>query len=404
MSWDESLVDFEAPPDGRVLSAIGGASGNMRLVNGQKLRFPWKAQEEIADSVPPRVQSYEEVAPGISHKLILLIDGAGFPGMDSYPQIELESTFADDPSGLAGARGEPAVVLYSGTLTGNDAAVITLQGSATGGVIQLSGNVTVPSLFTLTAPSFVATTISNPAATNLAITCSEDLAISTTGVGDTITVTSADTLALSATGAVSISSAEDITISTTGAGDDLILDPTGALTATGSSISLVSDGNGNVTITASGTGDLALTGAPVTINSVDVSTALGQWTDYTPTVTQSVTVSKTVTYSRYVKLGRTVIFEFYLVATSSGTATHALTVTLPVTAAQSALPVGMFYWYTTVGTDLNYVNPAYLASTTTMGGIIHGATTVFGNTQAGWPDQVVSGDSLLGFIIYEAAS
>lgn len=380
--WDPSLVDpTDVIFDGLILRSIGGRTGEMTLENGQKIRFPYKAQQVITDSVPPRIQAYEEDAPGISHKLILLLDGAGFPGMDSYPQIELESTFADDTSGLGGARGEPALVLYSGTLTGHDVATITLTGGPTNGSISLGGDVTVPSLFTLTAETAVLSSITNPTGSNITISCTEDIIISTSGVGDNISIATLN-------GTIAVSPVSTLTLGSTG----------------GSTV--ITSGSGSLSLSATG-GDLTLEATStnvVRIAGVDVETPLGQWTAYTPTVLQSVTVSKTVTYSRYVKLGRTVIFEFYLVATSSGTATHPVTVSLPVTAAQSALPVGMFYWYSTVGTDLNYVNPAYLASTTTMGGIIHGATTVFGNTQAGWPDQVVSGDSLLGFIIYEAAS
>ena len=62
---------------------------------------------------------------------------------------------------------------------------------------------------------------------------------------------------------------------------------------------------------------------------------LGQWTSYVPTWTQSATISKTVTYSRYIKLGRMVHWQFMLDPTSNGTAANNMLLTLPVNCAQA---------------------------------------------------------------------
>jgi hypothetical protein len=77
----------------------------------------------------------------------------------------------------------------------------------------------------------------------------------------------------------------------------------------------------------------------------DVLAKLGVWTSYTPTITQASGISKTVTYSRYIKLGRLVIFECYLAITGAGSTVTPVTISLPVTAAVSGIPVGTFYWY-----------------------------------------------------------
>ncbi|MCC6434442.1 MAG: hypothetical protein IT196_05375 [Acidimicrobiales bacterium] len=136
----------------------------------------------------------------------------------------------------------------------------------------------------------------------------------------------------------------------------------------------------------------------------DVLAKLGQWTNYTPTVLQSVAVSKTVSYARYLKLGRLVVVQCYLVITSSGTANNALTVSLPVTAAQASVPGGGFYWYD-ASAGLNYGTIGIPLSTTTVGGLLSGSAAVAGQTNAvGWPNQVASGDSLLISMTYEAAS
>lgn len=62
---------------------------------------------------------------------------------------------------------------------------------------------------------------------------------------------------------------------------------------------------------------------------------LGQWTPFTPTLTQSGAVTKTTTYARYYKVGRFVHVQVLLAATGSGTGGNAVTVSLPFTAAQA---------------------------------------------------------------------
>ncbi len=60
------------------------------------------------------------------------------------------------------------------------------------------------------------------------------------------------------------------------------------------------------------------------------------WTSYTPTLIQSGAVTKTVTYAHYTQVGKWVRFEVKLTVTGTGTATNAITVSLPVTAIASA--------------------------------------------------------------------
>lgn len=60
--------------------------------------------------------------------------------------------------------------------------------------------------------------------------------------------------------------------------------------------------------------------------------SLGAWTTWTPTLGQGATtnIAKTVTYAKYVKLGRLVIANFTLTVTGTGTATSGVSITLPV--------------------------------------------------------------------------
>lgn len=248
--WDPSLVDpTDVVFDGLILRSVGGRTGEVTLENGQKIRFPYKAQQDITNSVPPRIQAYETDSPGIEHKLILLVDAAGFPGMGSYPQVLLESTFADDASGLAGVRGEPQLVLYSGALTGSDPASITLTGNATDGIISMSGDVSISALFTLTVGNIV-----NSGAAALVISSTEDITISTTGAGDTILIDSADALTLNSAGLMTLQPDANVNLAltTTGtgdvnvtAGDDINLTATGDVVIDSGSSAVVTANAGN---------------------------------------------------------------------------------------------------------------------------------------------------------------
>lgn len=60
---------------------------------------------------------------------------------------------------------------------------------------------------------------------------------------------------------------------------------------------------------------------------------------YTPTLTQSGTVAKTVNAARYIRLGRLVHLWLYLTPTAAGTGNNSITVSLPITAATAALSV-----------------------------------------------------------------
>lgn len=59
------------------------------------------------------------------------------------------------------------------------------------------------------------------------------------------------------------------------------------------------------------------------------------WATYTPTLLQSATVTKTVTYARWVRLGRTIHFALKLVVTGAGTAANPVRVGLPVAGLQA---------------------------------------------------------------------
>lgn len=59
----------------------------------------------------------------------------------------------------------------------------------------------------------------------------------------------------------------------------------------------------------------------------------GAWTPYTPTLTQSVAVTKTATYAKYSRVGRTITVALVLDVTGTGTAGNDILIGLPVAAA-----------------------------------------------------------------------
>lgn len=127
------------------------------------------------------------------------------------------------------------------------------------------------------------------------------------------------------------------------------------------------------------------------------------WTGYTPTLTQSATVTKTVSRAVYQRVGRLVVVAFSLSATSAGTASNNIQIGLPVAAAASSVPGGSV-WIYDASANINYVGIAVLLSTTTIGAIISGGTGYAGNVGGVMAAALASGDALLGHVTYEAAA
>jgi len=136
---------------------------------------------------------------------------------------------------------------------------------------------------------------------------------------------------------------------------------------------------------------------------------LGAWTAYTPTLTQSATVTKTVSYAKYIKVGRMVTVSGVLAVTGSGTASNQVLIGLPVTAVSAVGPlgipiVGSGYIHDTSATAY-YGGLATLTSTTTMALIPTASTTpvnYLGVT--GFTAALAAGDTVAYSATYETAS
>lgn len=90
----------------------------------------------------------------------------------------------------------------------------------------------------------------------------------------------------------------------------------------------------------------------------------GVLTAWTPTVTQSGSVTVTNTYSRYIRVGRLVHGWFNLAVTGSGTGANAVIIGIPLTAATSGISVGTGE-LTDVSAGEKRQGRIYLGSTTT---------------------------------------
>ena len=133
------------------------------------------------------------------------------------------------------------------------------------------------------------------------------------------------------------------------------------------------------------------------------NTSLG-WASYTPTFTQSATITKTVNYAKYIQYGKLIIANVGITATSSGTANNAIVVGLPVTAASGAVGAIGAARITDFGVS-NYPCLPIVASTTTLNFLdATQATTVFmGQTGAAFSGALGSSDSVVFVVAYEAA-
>lgn len=98
-----------------------------------------------------------------------------------------------------------------------------------------------------------------------------------------------------------------------------------------------------------------------TMNSIGAA-----WVDYTPTLTQNVTVTKTINYARYCQIQKTIFVQGQLTITGAGTAANEVVVGLPITASSfTSRIIGPAYIYDQ-SAFVMYNLSAYMASSTTV--------------------------------------
>lgn len=133
-----------------------------------------------------------------------------------------------------------------------------------------------------------------------------------------------------------------------------------------------------------------------------IEPAHGALTTYTPTLTQSATPTKTVTYASYIRIGRYISGNVQLAVTSSGTASNAVLVGIPITAVSGAFAVGAGYIIDS-SAGLIYAGTASLASSVTLQ-IIPGAGLAAALGVSQFTAAVASGDTVSVSFSYQAAA
>lgn len=131
----------------------------------------------------------------------------------------------------------------------------------------------------------------------------------------------------------------------------------------------------------------------------------GAWTSWTPTVTQTGSVTVTNTRSVYARYGRTIHFSMVVTVTGSGTGSSVVQTSLPVTAAGGSARVlsgaGRIY---DLSTTTSFQGLPYLVTTTTLRLL---PAAVSSSTYLGAADftaGLAAGDVIEIAGIYEAAS
>lgn len=135
-------------------------------------------------------------------------------------------------------------------------------------------------------------------------------------------------------------------------------------------------------------------------NLTELAPFFSAWTSYTPTLTQSSAVTKTVDYASYLQIGQLVIASLRLSVTGAGTGGNSVTVGLPVTAASTLIYVGSGAVFDS-STSTNYVG-TWLSLTTTTAILVGdwSGQNAWGSTPS---IALASGDSIRGYLMYEAA-
>ncbi len=129
------------------------------------------------------------------------------------------------------------------------------------------------------------------------------------------------------------------------------------------------------------------------------------WTSYTPTLTQSATVTKTVSYAKYEKIGRLVYVQISLSITGAGTVNNAIIIGVPFTAGTALINGSGYLADTSAGTNYPFIVVQASTTTVTLLDSTQGTGGVFlGQTGAAMSAALASGDGIQCSFFYEAAA
>jgi hypothetical protein len=101
------------------------------------------------------------------------------------------------------------------------------------------------------------------------------------------------------------------------------------------------------------------------LTAATLNTIGAAWVDYTPTLTQSATVTKTILTARYCQLQKTIIGQIVMNINSAGTAANAVAVGVPI-AGRAVNQMAAFGYIYDASANIIYNVTGYLATTSTM--------------------------------------
>ncbi len=126
--------------------------------------------------------------------------------------------------------------------------------------------------------------------------------------------------------------------------------------------------------------------------------SMGAWTNWTPTVTQSASISLTNNYARYIRIGKTVVVQASLTLTSAGSAGNIIYIGgLPVAPANSSNLLGNFYFQS--AGIVFYGGSVIIASGSTMQFIVSGNGNYMGLSPS---FAIKNGDNIFINLTYES--
>lgn len=136
-----------------------------------------------------------------------------------------------------------------------------------------------------------------------------------------------------------------------------------------------------------------------------IAPAHGAWTSWTPTVTQSASVSGS-SGSYYIRIGRLIIASLYFAPSSSGTAANDIVITLPVTARGGTTVVyaGPAVTIEDTSATSRFTGVPVMVSTTTFKVMANVASTTAYMGSTTFTAAITTGDFIYGQLMYEAAA
>jgi hypothetical protein len=138
--------------------------------------------------------------------------------------------------------------------------------------------------------------------------------------------------------------------------------------------------------------------------------AAGTWQDYTPTWTQSATITKTVNFARYTQFNKLVCVQLKMTASSAGTADNVIKVGLPVNASSNNFLMGNAFFVddSVSGDPMSYTAAIYDTTSTVKfftptTGLTQQSSWFTGLTASSQSWTIGSGDFWYMQLTYEAA-